>query len=106
MAEREVRGIDLMWRPGGRHHGRQRLRKTTLLRLIGGQLRASGGTVEVEGRNGGAARRAANLAALRRRMGMLFQFGACSPTSRVFDNVAFPLREHADCLWAWCATWC
>jgi phospholipid/cholesterol/gamma-HCH transport system ATP-binding protein len=69
--------------------------KTTLLRLIGGQLRASGGTVEVEGRD--VARLSGNeLYALRRRMGMLFQFGALFTDMSVHDNVAFPLREHTD----------
>lgn len=69
--------------------------KTTLLRLIGGQLRASFGTVEVEGRDVARMRRA-ELYALRRRMGMLFQFGALFTDMTVFDNVAFPLREHTD----------
>ncbi|HSD39444.1 MAG TPA: ABC transporter ATP-binding protein [Rhodocyclaceae bacterium] len=69
--------------------------KTTLLRLIGGQLRARGGGVKVFGepihdldREG--------LYRLRRRMGMLFQFGALFTDISVFDNVAFPLREHTD----------
>jgi phospholipid/cholesterol/gamma-HCH transport system ATP-binding protein len=67
--------------------------KTTLLRLIGGQLRASGGAVEVDGRNLAHLSRG-DLYALRRRMGMLFQFGALFTDMSVFDNVAFPLREH------------
>ncbi|KON81012.2 ABC transporter ATP-binding protein [Azoarcus sp. PA01] len=69
--------------------------KTTLLRLIGGQLRASGGTVNVAGQD--LARLSTReLYALRRRMGMLFQFGALFTDMSVFDNVAFPLREHTD----------
>lgn len=69
--------------------------KTTLLRLIGGQLRANAGKVEVAGQDLGGLSRAA-LYALRRRMGMLFQFGALFTDMSVFDNVAFPLREHTD----------
>lgn len=69
--------------------------KTTLLRLIGGQLRATGGTVEVEGRDV-ARLSGSELYALRRRMGMLFQFGALFTDMSVFDNVAFPLREHTE----------
>ncbi|MDR1062490.1 MAG: ABC transporter ATP-binding protein [Azoarcus sp.] len=67
--------------------------KTTLLRLIGGQLRADAGTVEVDGQDMGRLSVPA-LYALRRRMGMLFQFGALFTDMCVFDNVAFPLREH------------
>ncbi len=69
--------------------------KTTLLRLIGGQLRAVGGQVEVDGRDLGALG-TDDLYALRRRMGMLFQFGALFTDMSVFENVAFPLREHTD----------
>ena len=69
--------------------------KTTVLRLIGGQLQASQrrGAVRRPGR------RAADqdeLYAARRRMGMLFQFGALFTDLSVFENVAFPLREHTD----------
>ena len=68
--------------------------KTTLLRLITGQLRADSGRVVVEGRDvAGLDRR--ELYALRRRMGMLFQNGALLTDLDVFENVAFPLREHA-----------
>lgn len=68
--------------------------KTTLLRLITGQLRADAGRVLVEGRDvAGLDRR--ELYALRRRMGMLFQNGALLTDLDVFENVAFPLREHA-----------
>ncbi len=69
--------------------------KTTLLRLIGGQLRASAGVVEVAGHDVARLSQAA-LYELRRRMGMLFQFGALFTDQSVFDNVAFPLREHTD----------
>jgi phospholipid/cholesterol/gamma-HCH transport system ATP-binding protein len=68
--------------------------KTTLLRLIGGQLKAGGGGVEVAGRDVGRMSEG-ELYALRRRMGMLFQFGALFTDMSVFDNVAFPLREHS-----------
>ncbi|MDX1803827.1 MAG: ATP-binding cassette domain-containing protein [Alcanivorax sp.] len=67
--------------------------KTTLLRLIGGQLRATRGTVTVDGQNVGRLDRQ-QLFALRRRMGMLFQSGALFTDLNVFDNVAFPLRVH------------
>ena len=67
--------------------------KTTVLRLIGGQQRAQGGEVLFDGQNvGGMDER--RLYSVRRRMGMLFQFGALFTDLSVFDNVAFPLREH------------
>jgi phospholipid/cholesterol/gamma-HCH transport system ATP-binding protein len=69
--------------------------KTTLLRLIGGQLRASAGSVTVDGQNVGQLGNA-DLFKLRRRMGMLFQFGALFTDLSVYDNVAFPLRENTD----------
>jgi phospholipid/cholesterol/gamma-HCH transport system ATP-binding protein len=67
--------------------------KTTVLRLIGGQLRAQRGEVLVNGQDVGKLDSDA-LYAARRRMGMLFQFGALFTDMSVFDNVAFPLREH------------
>ncbi len=67
--------------------------KTTLLRLIGGQWRPSAGTVEVDGINVHAVHRK-ELYQLRQRMGMLFQSGALFTHLSVFENVAFPLREH------------
>lgn len=69
--------------------------KTTLLRLVSGQLRARKGSVRVFGQS---LERISEkeLYALRRRMGMLFQFGALFTDLSVFDNVAFPLREHTD----------
>jgi len=67
--------------------------KTTLLRLIGGQLAPSAGTVHVFGQDvQGLDER--GLFALRKRMGMLFQSGALLTDLDVFENVAFPLREH------------
>ena len=69
--------------------------KTTLLKLIGGQLRPSAGTVEVDGHDIHALR-TAELYALRKRMGMLFQTGALLTDLDVFENVAYPLREHTD----------
>jgi phospholipid/cholesterol/gamma-HCH transport system ATP-binding protein len=69
--------------------------KTTTLRLIGGQLKPTSGEVKVGGQvvheldsNG--------LYALRRRMGMLFQFGALFTDMSVYDNIAFQMREHTD----------
>ena len=67
--------------------------KTTVLRLIGGQQRAQQGAVLFDGQDVGAMDDA-RLYAARRRMGMLFQFGALFTDLSVFDNVAFPLREH------------
>jgi phospholipid/cholesterol/gamma-HCH transport system ATP-binding protein len=67
--------------------------KTTLLKLIGGQLRPDGGSVSVEGRIVHEQGRKA-LYELRKRMGMLFQSGALLTDLNVFENVAFPLREH------------
>lgn len=96
--EREVlRGIDLTVRRGQvvAIMGGSGCGKTTLLRLIGGQIRASSGRVEVDGRDVGEMGADA-LYAMRRRMGMLFQFGALFTDMSVFDNVAFPLREHTD----------
>ena len=69
--------------------------KTTVLRLIGGQQRAQQGEVLFDGHDVGPLD-AAGLYAARRRMGMLFQFGALFTDLSVFDNVAFPLREHTD----------
>ena len=69
--------------------------KTTILRLIGGQLTPNSGKVEVDGnivheqdRNG--------IYHLRRKMGMLFQHGALFTDLSVYENVAFPMREHTD----------
>lgn len=67
--------------------------KTTLLRLTGGQLYPDAGSIEVDGLQVPQLRRT-ELYRLRRRMGMLFQSGALLTDFSVFDNVAFPLREH------------
>lgn len=69
--------------------------KTTLLRLIGGQLRPSRGEVLVDGQSVPHLDDE-ELYALRRRMGMLFQFGALFTDISVFDNVAYQMREHTD----------
>ena len=69
--------------------------KTTLLRLMGGQLKPSQGVVRVAGESVGELDQK-GLCRLRRRMGMLFQFGALFTDMTVFDNVAFQLREHTD----------
>ena len=69
--------------------------KTTVLRLIGGQQVANRGQVVFDGQDVGQMRQPA-LYAARRRMGMLFQFGALFTDLSVFDNVAFPLREHTS----------
>lgn len=69
--------------------------KTTVLRLIGGQNRAQQGQVLFDGQDV-TTMDAQQLYAARRRMGMLFQFGALFTDMSVFDNVAFPLREHTD----------
>jgi len=69
--------------------------KTTLLRLIGGQLAPDQGSIEVDGLWVHELGRT-DLYGLRRRIGMLFQSGALLTDLTVFDNVAFPLREHTD----------
>lgn len=69
--------------------------KTTLLRCIGGQLRPSGGRVRLE-KHQVCEMSHKDLYRLRRKMGMLFQFGALFTDMSVFDNVAFPMREHTD----------
>jgi phospholipid/cholesterol/gamma-HCH transport system ATP-binding protein len=69
--------------------------KTTILRLIGGQLRANSGHVSVNGEMVDTSD-IKKLYLMRRRMGMLFQHGALFTDLSVFDNVAFPIREHTD----------
>jgi phospholipid/cholesterol/gamma-HCH transport system ATP-binding protein len=69
--------------------------KTTLLRLMGGQLQARVGSVNVGGQclnDLGSA----ELYAMRRKLGMLFQFGALFTDLSVFENVAFQMREHTN----------
>lgn len=69
--------------------------KTTILRLIGGQIRPQHGSVSINGQHvQDLATR--DLYAIRRKMGMLFQHGALFTDLSVFDNVAFPMREHTD----------
>ncbi len=69
--------------------------KTTVLRLMTGQLTPHAGRVMVEGREVASLRRN-DLYALRKKMGMMFQSGALFSDLSVFENVAFPLREHTD----------
>jgi len=69
--------------------------KTTLLRLIGGQIRPNLGEVRVNGKVMHEQDRA-GIYQLRSKMGMLFQHGALFTDLSVFENVAFPMREHTD----------
>jgi len=69
--------------------------KTTLLKLIAGQLTPEKGRILVDGEEVHRLSRR-RLFDLRRRMGMLFQSGALLTDLNVFDNVAFPLREHTE----------
>jgi phospholipid/cholesterol/gamma-HCH transport system ATP-binding protein len=69
--------------------------KTTVLRLVGGQVRPQSGELLFDGQDVAALDQAGWYAA-RRRMGMLFQMGALFTDLSVFDNVAFPLREQTD----------
>lgn len=69
--------------------------KTTLFRLMGGQYRPDAGTVEVDGLNVADLKRK-DLFNLRKRMGMMFQNGALLTDLTVFENIAFPLREHTS----------
>ncbi|MEH6357395.1 MAG: ATP-binding cassette domain-containing protein [Pseudomonadales bacterium] len=69
--------------------------KTTLMRLITGQIKPDAGTVFVNGENISTLRRN-DLYRVRRKMGMLFQSGALFTDRSVYENVAFPLREHTN----------
>jgi phospholipid/cholesterol/gamma-HCH transport system ATP-binding protein len=69
--------------------------KTTVLRLIGGQYKVQSGSLLFDGQEVSQLSHE-QLYAARRRMGMLFQFGALFTDISVLDNVAFPLREHTD----------
>lgn len=69
--------------------------KTTLLKLIGGQLLPDQGTIKIDGQDIHKLSHA-QLYELRMRMGMLFQSGALLTDITVFDNVAFPIREHTN----------
>ncbi|MFP4181432.1 MAG: ABC transporter ATP-binding protein [Thiohalospira sp.] len=88
-------GVDLTVAPGSvtAIMGPSGTGKTTLLRLIGGQVRPQSGSVRVEGEEVTTLGRR-RLFQLRKRMGMLFQSGALFTDLSVYDNVAFPLREH------------
>lgn len=70
--------------------------KTTLLRLIGGQLKPEKGDVVIDGLHVPSLSRTALLELRREKMGMLFQSGALFTDLNVFDNVAFPLRTHSN----------
>lgn len=69
--------------------------KTTVLRLIGGQIRGQSGQTLFDGQDV-TTMGPKSLYEARRRMGMLFQFGALFTDMSVYDNVAFPLREHTQ----------
>jgi len=107
-----IRGVDFSYAPGERQilgglhmefrrgqvvavMGGSGCGKTTVLRLIGGQVTAQTGSVEFEGYEI-SAMNTDQLMQARRRMGMLFQFGALFTDLSVFENVAFPLREHTN----------
>jgi phospholipid/cholesterol/gamma-HCH transport system ATP-binding protein len=88
-------GVDLDFRKGRvtAIMGPSGTGKTTLLKLIGGQLRPHRGTIVVDSRDVHRLG-TTELYELRKRMGMLFQSGALLTDLSVFENVAFPLREH------------
>jgi phospholipid/cholesterol/gamma-HCH transport system ATP-binding protein len=92
-----LHGIDLAIAPGSLVGimGQSGCGKTTLLRVIAGWLKSRTGRVRVLGEPIGELDAAA-VFALRRRMGMLFQFGALFTDMTVFDNVAFQMLEHTD----------
>jgi phospholipid/cholesterol/gamma-HCH transport system ATP-binding protein len=69
--------------------------KTTMLRMITRQLSPQAGSIHVDGQDLGKLRKR-EMYALRKRMGMLFQNGALLTDFNVFENVAFPLREHTS----------
>ncbi|MEY8216400.1 MAG: ATP-binding cassette domain-containing protein, partial [Colwellia sp.] len=69
--------------------------KTTLLRLIGGQIRPQSGQILFDGKNIPKLSRSA-LYETRKRMSMLFQSGALFTDMSVYENIAFPIREHSD----------
>jgi len=69
--------------------------KTTLLKLIGGQLKPQKGTIDFHGDNIPTLS-TRKLYEARKKMGMLFQTGALLTDMSVFDNIAFPLREHTE----------
>jgi len=69
--------------------------KSTILKLIGGLIEAGGGQIDVAGRDV-VGLRESELYVVRRDLGMMFQNGALLDSMSVFDNLAFPLREHSD----------
>ena len=69
--------------------------KTTLLRLIGGQIKPDSGSVLFDGQNIPSLSRT-KLYSARQKMSMLFQSGALFTDMNVFDNIAFPIREHTS----------
>jgi phospholipid/cholesterol/gamma-HCH transport system ATP-binding protein len=92
-----LHGVSLRIEPGSvvGIMGQSGCGKTTLLRIIAGWLKASAGSTRVLGQDV-AALDGEGIFALRRKMGMLFQFGALFTDMTVFDNVAFQMREHTD----------
>ena len=92
-----LHGVNLRIEPGSvvGIMGQSGCGKTTLLRIIAGWLKPTGGTTRVLGQDLAGLDGAA-IFALRRKMGMLFQFGALFTDMTVFDNVAFQMREHTD----------
>jgi phospholipid/cholesterol/gamma-HCH transport system ATP-binding protein len=90
-----LKGVDLTVQPGSvtAIMGGSGSGKTTLLRVIGGLVKPSRGSAKVFDQEIASLDKAA-LYALRKRMGMLFQFGALFTDLSVFENVAYPLREH------------
>lgn len=92
-----LKGINLEVKRGGitAIMGSSGCGKTTLLRLIGGQFRPSAGDVVVDGESVPSMNKS-RLFKLRRKMGMLFQFGALFTDLSVYENVAYQMREHTD----------
>ena len=92
-----LHGVSLRIEPGSvvGIMGQSGCGKTTLLRIIAGWLKASAGTTRVLGESVRELD-SEGIHALRRKMGMLFQFGALFTDMTVFDNVAFQMREHTD----------
>lgn len=86
--DRAARKITAIMGPSG-------IGKTTLLRLIGGQIAPDHGEILFDGENIPAMSRS-RLYTVRKRMSMLFQSGALFTDMNVFDNVAYPLREHTQ----------
>jgi phospholipid/cholesterol/gamma-HCH transport system ATP-binding protein len=92
-----LHGVSLRIEPGSvvGIMGQSGCGKTTILRIIAGWLKSRSGSARVLGADLSRLG-AAEIFALRRKMGMLFQFGALFTDMTVFDNVAFQMREHTD----------